>query len=78
MEATDDEMNISFRPTPNYAALTEAASGGSSAKSTGSDVDIWMKGVQVNSVECLRRELEGASDRIQRAGKGILIEAQLS
>ncbi|ROV98778.1 hypothetical protein VMCG_06780 [Cytospora schulzeri] len=23
--ATDEEMNVSFRPTPNYAALAEAA-----------------------------------------------------
>jgi hypothetical protein len=78
VEATDDERNISFRPTPNYAALAEAATGGSISKSAGSDVDVWMKGIQVISVESLRRELEGASDRIQRAGKGMLIEEQMS
>jgi len=73
--ATDDEMNISFRPSPNYAALAEAASGSSGPRNIKQDADRWMNGVQVDSVGSLKTELSRASNRIQTIGKGMFIEA---
>ena len=74
-KATDDEMNISFRPSPNYAALAEAASGSSGSRSIKQDADQWMNGVQVDSVGSLKTELSRASNRIQAIGKSMFIEA---
>ncbi|KAI4656067.1 hypothetical protein J4E93_000784 [Alternaria ventricosa] len=37
--ATDEEMNISFRPSPNYAALAEAAAGSQSSNASTQDLD---------------------------------------
>lgn len=74
-KATDDEMNISFRPSPNYAALAEAASGSSGSRSIKQDADQWMNGVQVDSVGSLKTELSRASNRIQTIGKSMFIEA---
>lgn len=72
--ATDDEMNISFRPSPNYAALAEAATGGcgSDANRTTND---WMEGTRVATVGQLRDALSKATQRVQKAGTGMLIEA---
>ncbi|KAK7729250.1 hypothetical protein SLS53_009315 [Cytospora paraplurivora] len=43
--ATDDELNISFSPTPNYAALAEAATGSDPAQVNSKEgQERWMKG----------------------------------
>ncbi|KAF1851626.1 thiamine pyrophosphate enzyme [Cucurbitaria berberidis CBS 394.84] len=73
--ATGDEMNISFEPSPNYAALAEAASGSSASRGGIQIEGQWMLGVQVNAVGSLKTELGKASKRILEAGKGMLIEA---
>lgn len=62
--ATDDEMNISFRPSPNYAALAEAAAGSQRSKAAMQDPDQWMEGVRVDSVASLRKELGKVSQRV--------------
>jgi hypothetical protein len=69
--ATDEELNISFNPSPNYAALVEAAAGSGSDKVPGG----WMKGVRVATVQQLRKELDDAAKRVQIGGKGVLVEA---
>jgi hypothetical protein len=69
--ATDEELNISFNPSPNYAALVEAAAGSGSDKVPGG----WMKGVRVATVQQLRKELDDAAKRVQTGGKGVLVEA---
>jgi hypothetical protein len=69
--ATDEELNISFNPSPNYAALVEAAAGSGSDKVSGG----WMKGVRVATVQQLRKELDDAAKRVQIGGKGVLVEA---
>jgi 2-succinyl-5-enolpyruvyl-6-hydroxy-3-cyclohexene-1-carboxylate synthase len=76
--ATDDEMNISFKPSPNYAALAEAAAGNQGSKDLTQDSTDWMIGVQVDSVASLRRELGKASQRVLEARKGMLIEALIA
>ncbi|KAF2110651.1 thiamine pyrophosphate enzyme [Lophiotrema nucula] len=68
--ATEDELNISFRPSPNYAALAEAAAGSDIKRGS----DGWMKGVRVDTVGALKAELRKASSRVQETGKGMLIE----
>lgn len=74
-EATDDEMNISFKPSPNYAALAEAASGSCSLGSSDQNTNQWMIGVQVTSVMSLKTELSKASKRVLETRKGMFIEA---
>ena len=69
--ATDDELNISFNPSPNYAALVEAAAGSGSTKVAGG----WMKGVRVSTVKELTKELKEAAERVQVEGRGVLVEA---
>ncbi|KAF2657499.1 thiamine diphosphate-binding protein [Lophiostoma macrostomum CBS 122681] len=69
--ATDEELNISFNPSPDYAALVEAAAGSGSGKVSGG----WMKGVRVATVQQLRKELEDAARRVEIDGKGVLVEA---
>jgi hypothetical protein len=64
-DATDDEVNVSFRPTPNYAALAEAAAGGEGG---------WMKGVRVRTVGELEEALGEAVSRVGDEKKGMLIE----
>ncbi|KAI4921825.1 hypothetical protein J4E90_000252 [Alternaria incomplexa] len=76
--ATDDEMNISFRPSPNYAALAEAAAGSQSSKASTQDPNQWMEGVRVDSVASLRKELGKVSQRVLEAKKGMLIEALIA
>jgi hypothetical protein len=63
--ATEDELNISFHPTPNYAALAEAAA------NTGTG---WMEAVQVRTVGEMKGALERAVTRVGREGKGMVIE----
>ncbi|KAK3326684.1 thiamine pyrophosphate enzyme [Apodospora peruviana] len=64
--ASDDEINCSIRPSPNYSALAEAAAGG--------DETGWMKGVRVRTVKELSQALEYANGRVAEDGKGMLIE----
>ncbi|CAI6335416.1 unnamed protein product [Periconia digitata] len=74
--ASDEEINTSFSPTPNYALLAEAAAGANLP----SDVDNasvdgnWMKGVRVSTVEQFRQALHDATERVLRQRKGMLIE----
>jgi len=69
--ATDEELNTSFNPSPDYAALVEAAAGSGSSKVPGG----WMKGVRVNTVKDLEQELVEAAKRVQVEGRGVLVEA---
>ncbi|KAF2839593.1 thiamine pyrophosphate enzyme [Patellaria atrata CBS 101060] len=75
--ATDDELNISFKPSPNYALLAQAAAGSDSANNqdnhrAGGD---WMRGVRVKTVKEFRTELKNAVTRVQKNGQGMLIDA---
>ncbi|KAH8716995.1 thiamine pyrophosphate enzyme, N-terminal TPP binding domain-containing protein [Phaeosphaeriaceae sp. PMI808] len=63
--ATEDELNISFRPSPNYAALAEAAVGSQKG---------WMKAVQVHTVGGLKRALQQAVIRVGDEQKAMFIE----
>lgn len=72
--ATDEEINTSFSPTPNYAALAEAAAGSETAWGGKSNGQRWMEGVRVKTVGDLKQALENASSRVIREGKGMLIE----
>ena len=69
--ATDEELGISFNPSPDYAALVEAAAGSGSEKVPGG----WMKGVRVATVQQLHKELRDAVIRVQESGRGVLVEA---
>ncbi|KAJ6515029.1 thiamine pyrophosphate enzyme [Mycena vitilis] len=73
--ASDDEINVSFRPTPNYAALAEAATGSDVGReSTGENATRWMKGVRVRTVADLKEALRHAMLRVVRERKGMLVE----
>ncbi|KAK8875218.1 thiamine pyrophosphate enzyme [Apiospora arundinis] len=75
--ATDDELNISFRPTPNYAGLAEAAAGsefGRSNDTAESSTGVWMKGTRVRTVREFEEALQQANLRVFRDRKGMLIE----
>lgn len=73
--ATDDEINISFRPTPNYAALAEAAAGSEFGwENTAKNRMGWMKGMRVRTVESLKQALQLATSRVVGEGKGMLLE----
>lgn len=74
-DASDDEVNVSFRPTPNYAALAEAATGSEKFSKDGSQTTTtWMKGVRVRNVRDLREALREAAIRVGQEGRGMLIE----
>ena len=77
-EATDEEMNISFRPSPDYAALAEAAAGSQISNASTQDPIQWMEGVRVDSVASLRKELGKVSQRVLETKKGMLIEALIT
>jgi hypothetical protein len=66
--ASDDELNISFRPTPNYAALA------GSEDSAAPEKDAWMLGVRVKNVGEMKAALEKAKERVGKVRKGMLIE----
>jgi hypothetical protein len=68
--ASDEETNTSFAPSPNYAALAEAATGSDGE----SDGEQWMKGVRVRTVGELKAALQQAESRVQGQGKGMFIE----
>ncbi|KAK9792198.1 putative pyruvate decarboxylase [Seiridium cardinale] len=75
-DASDEEMNTSFRPTPNYAALAEAAAGSEVGWRNGVDItDAWIKGVRAKTVGEFKESLEDASRRVGIEGKGMLLEA---
>lgn len=65
--ASDEEINISFKPSPNYATLAEAAGGS----------DGWIKGWQVKSVRELKDALNLARVRVVEERKGLLIEVAM-
>lgn len=67
---------MSFRPTPNYAALAEAAAGSEVGwdKNMTSEPTGWVKGVRARTVEDLRDALRVAVSRVATSGKGMLIE----
>ncbi len=74
--ATDDEINTDFRPTPNYAALAEAAGGSETGWSNGDENGTtWIKGVRVRTVAELEKALQQANTRVGTERKGMLIEA---
>ncbi|KAI1262499.1 thiamine pyrophosphate enzyme [Xylariaceae sp. FL1019] len=77
--ATDDEANTSLRPTPNYAALAEAAAGSeegwNNVMSEDGKSPRWMKGLRVKTVSELTKALELAKIRLVQEEKGMLIEA---
>lgn len=63
--ATAEELNLSFRPSPNYAAMAEAVAGGKEG---------WMTGVRVQTVRELKEALGTAVKRVQGEGKGMVVE----
>lgn len=76
--ATEDELNISFRPSPNYAALAEAATGSNdNYSSINAHKDPWMKGVRVRTVEEFRDSLQEAIMRVGKQRKGMLVEVMI-
>jgi hypothetical protein len=73
--ATDDEINISFSPTPNYAALAEAAAGSTVGwNNLAENHGTWMKGMRVSTVGDFKKALEVVGERVIEGGKGMLIE----
>ncbi|KAJ7642777.1 thiamine pyrophosphate enzyme [Mycena polygramma] len=73
--ASDDVINVSFRPTPNYAALAEAAAGSDVGwGSTEENATGWMKGVRVRTVGDLKEALQLAMLRVVKERKGMLVE----
>ncbi|PVI03646.1 thiamine pyrophosphate enzyme [Periconia macrospinosa] len=68
--ATDEELNIAFAPTPNYAKLAEAAAGG--------EENDWMMGVRAKTVGELETALNEAIHRVHDQQKGMLIEVLMS
>ena len=74
--ATDEETNTSFHPTPNYAALAEAAAGSEAGWSNREENGTaWMNGVRVRTVAQLEEALKHAIARVRNERKGMLIEA---
>ena len=65
-------MNISFRPSPNYAALAEAAAG-----SEGVQDDKWIVGVRVRTAKELHKALQDALKRVRHENKGMFIEVMV-
>ncbi|KAI1378857.1 putative thiamine pyrophosphate enzyme [Hypoxylon crocopeplum] len=73
--ASDDEINVSFRPTPNYAALAEAAAGSEIGwGNTTKDAKVWIKGVRARTVGDFKEALQEANSRVAKEGKGMLVE----
>jgi hypothetical protein len=73
--ASDDEANVSFRPSPNYAALAEAAAGAEeSPVDQADDTEQWMKGIRARTVGDLRKALQEAKSRVAEKNRGMLIE----
>ncbi|KAF7540757.1 hypothetical protein G7054_g1164 [Neopestalotiopsis clavispora] len=76
--ASDDEANVSFRPSPNYAALAEAAAGADeSPVDQANDSEQWMKGIRARTVGDFRKALREANTRVAIENRGMLIEVLL-
>ncbi|KAI1846536.1 hypothetical protein JX266_007433 [Neoarthrinium moseri] len=73
--ASDDEVNVSFRPTPNYAALAEAATGSEVNWGSQTQPQGWTTGVRARTVKDLKEALQLACSRVVRERKGMLVEA---
>ena len=75
--ASDEDINVSFRPTPNYAALAEAAAGSEVGWENTRDENsrTWMKGMRTRTVSEFNEALEFAKSRVLEGGKGMLVEA---
>ncbi|KAI0179159.1 thiamine pyrophosphate enzyme [Hypoxylon sp. FL1284] len=75
-KASDDEINISFRPTPNYAALAEAAagSGGDDENMAENPEGEWMEGVRTRTVKGFREAIRVAKSRVINQRKGMVLE----
>ncbi|XXH05704.1 hypothetical protein Hte_012139 [Hypoxylon texense] len=73
--ASDDEINVSFRPSPNYAALAEAAAGSEGDWENGAgNPKLWMKGVRARTVGDFKEALQQANERVAKDGKGMMLE----
>lgn len=68
-DATADELNLSFKLSPNYAVMAEAVAGGE---------DGWMTGVRVRIVKELKEALEVAVKRVQGEKRGMLAEVLMA
>lgn len=76
--ASDEEVNISFRPTPNYAALAEAAAGSEVGWGNATeDGDVWIKGMRAGTLGEMKVALRQARSRVAEEGKGMLLELLL-
>ncbi|PSN64776.1 thiamine pyrophosphate enzyme [Corynespora cassiicola Philippines] len=73
--ASNEDLNLSFRPSPNYAALAEAAAGCDKSSESSDDDAAWMKGVRVKTIGELKEALKNGAERVGGQGKGMLIEA---
>ena len=69
--ASDDELNVSFEPSPDYAKLAEAAAGASSG-------DSWIKGATVSTVAQFRDALQTATELVGARKGGMLISALIA
>ncbi|KFZ22934.1 hypothetical protein V502_02570 [Pseudogymnoascus sp. VKM F-4520 (FW-2644)] len=70
--------HTSFRPTPNYAALAEAAAGPNIGwENTLDNPDTWIKGLRVETVGEFIEALHLANLRVAQEGKGMLIEVSM-
>ncbi|OBT43067.1 hypothetical protein VE00_05521 [Pseudogymnoascus sp. WSF 3629] len=77
--ASDEGINTSFRPTPNYAALAEAAAGSNVGWENTLDTSrTGIKGLRVGTVGEFRKALQLANLRVAQGGKGMLIEVVVS
>ncbi|KFY80858.1 hypothetical protein V499_00313 [Pseudogymnoascus sp. VKM F-103] len=76
--ASDEEINTSFHPTPNYAALAEAAAGSNVGwENTLDKSGTWIKGLRVGTVGEFRQAVQLANLRVAEEGKGMLIEVEM-
>ncbi|KAI1424864.1 thiamine pyrophosphate enzyme [Xylaria sp. FL1777] len=72
---SDEEINVSFSPTPNYAALAGASAGSKVEwENNRHKLGAWMQGLRVRPVGELNDALRLASRRISEAKRGMLIE----
>lgn len=62
--ATNEELNISFTPSPDYAGIARAAAGG----------DLWAD--RASTVDELAQKLQEAVEAV-KGGKGAVLDAQL-
>lgn len=78
VSASDDDLNISFRPTPNFAAMAEAITEGDSGwKQSEEKQGPWTRGMRVRTVRELKDALERAKTRLIEHRRGSLVEAIL-